>query len=169
MQQPINKGLANDYRTTLGVSDAPSFIETEIPVTPVAVINNGLPRPSSNQKFRYVTINTGVDLRQFQVSTASSTTRIYYLGYCLATTAAVAQVWEIFDATSGANPALADNTAYNDNLGNIQKISIPAALTTLVNYLPLPLEVKNGIRVQQNAAVGADAILIIFFLEESVN
>jgi hypothetical protein len=168
MIQPINRTVANDYRQALGVADAPQMIDTEIPITPVLLVNNSFPKPSTSQKLKYFTVGIHTALTSYQIATASSTTKIYFIGIKVINGGAVALNPAVFDGTSGNSPAIAANTTYADGAGLLANPICPATNGTQdETILPLPVQVNNGIRLTMGGAAQA-GVVIIYYIEEIV-
>jgi len=159
---PTDKYLMADYREILGTPDAPQMIDTENPIIPVALVNNGLPRPNSKQeikKYNVSKINTTVDV---QVATASSTKRLFYIGAHVRVDALGVNTCVVFDATSGTGSCSDANT---DLL--VPGVVANTILSTLYT-MNLPIECKKGIRVSIIAAAGQNVSVDVFYMEESL-
>lgn len=152
MINPIDKGIAQDYRNTMFTSGAPQNIDTDIAVIPVAVINQGLPKPTSKQlMYKYNFVNTTADA---QVITRGSNQRVYYLGCQINMGAGCTTV--IFDGTSG--------TGAQTNGDTVTLIRMDGAVQ-MGYFPPLPIECVNGIRISVTAA--ANARITVFYVVES--
>lgn len=158
---PINKYLSNDYRTVLRVPDSPQDINTEIPVTPVVVVNNGLPRPTTSQRIRtYTFTGTGASTTYAQIATPSATTKIYFLGV-VTILGGVGCVFSVYDATTGAPSTTTGGTANFVRYQNIGATSNEATFT------PLPVECVTGLRAEDISG-GSVNLSVIYYLEETV-
>lgn len=165
VNQPINKFIAEDYRRTLNTSDSPSFIDTEVPVAPVAVINNRLPVANANQRLRVAGVYSDGTTRYLQIATASSTIKVHFLGMQYYCNAAVAANMIIWDATSGTPPAITAGAVSYDENAYFCQIGASAVGQNGSVFVPLPKEVTSGIRVQLG---GAGQLLygFIYWIEE---
>lgn len=170
MNTPVKASIQNDFKQELGCQSAPAFFNNETPLTPVAVIagNIGISKPRSNQKLKYTTVRVGNASTQYQIATASSTKRVYFLGMFYCNNAAVAANLTVYDATTGATPTVNTNTSYADELGFIMNLISTATVNDKSGqFLPYPLEIKQGIRAQGGGA-GQDNTYTIYFLEEEI-
>lgn len=170
--QSISKWLASDYRDTLKAAKAPSSIDLDAPIVPVAVVNLGLPRARSNQRLRYTTVrisSAGND-SAFQVATASSILAIFYIGARVVNSAAVAAQGTIYDATSGNSPTLTLNNVNNENLGFLAHFALPATVGNEQLVIPsLPIKCISGIRFYiASAPASSQAEFTIWWLEEDL-
>lgn len=169
---PINKYIAQDYRSTLTTSGAPQNIDSDVPITPVVVINQGLPKPNSKQILRYYTYRGNAAAGYVQVVTKNSNTRIYLVSVdAEQRTTGTNSTCTVFDAASGNIPTINVNTAgYLDELGDIFNFVTAVASTKHQKgeTYPLPIEVKYGIRlyVDSNAA---DMLVTLKYIEEIIN
>lgn len=171
MPDPLKPSIMQDFRDALGTNGSPSFFDSNTPPVPVAIIagNVGYPRPRSNQRLRYTTIRTDATNRQFQVATASATTKIYYVGLQYNNNAAVVATATVWDGNSGSPPSLSGGTAYQEDAGYITNfVSEGTLYAKLSAYLPYPMEMKYGIRVS-GGGVGQDLQVTILYIEETVN
>lgn len=169
MQDPLKASTMNDFRNALGINTSPSFYETT-PITPVAIIggNLGLPKPKSNQRLRYTTINAGGTNTEFQVATPTSTTTISYLGFSVSNFAAFSGSFVVYDGSSGTYPTLSANTSYPDDLGVLSLFVFPATVGYNFNlFQTLPAKVKKGLRINAGGA-SQSFIIVVWYLEEDI-
>jgi len=167
---PISADIQSAYRQAFKAQVAPAVFDTETPLTPVALVggNLGLPRPLSNQKLRYSAINASAANTNFQLSTASSSLRVYFLYAISFQFAAVASGAIVFDATSGSGSAPGANSNTLDDAGYLVQLSLPATIGSYADTkLPLPVELKNGLRINAGAA-GVSNLIYVFWIEENV-
>lgn len=156
--EPINKYLGQDYRTTLGTSSSPPFIETEQPVTPVVDILRGLPKPNAKQslKFQFSTATNAI-VSGTQLATPTSKLRIYYLGCIFSVSGSAGIELRVGDATTGDIDQTLNNTeclTQQYSAGNYM--------------LPLPTECKKGLRYYLSGNNVATAVRCVFFWIEEI-
>lgn len=163
---PISKFIAEDYRQTLGTNDAPSFIDTETPIIPVAVVNQQLPKPNSKQKLKYGFACITAAATTLQIATRTATTKIYFLGFDAYSGNATSQTFVIYDATSGTGPSFSNNTIYTDESGLLADFTFASASATLINHLPLPVELKQGLRITGGAT--SSCYFVFWYIEEQI-
>lgn len=162
MIQPIRKSVMSDYRYSMGTADCPQFLDTEQPITPVAVVNQGLPIPKASQEVKTI-FYSKTSTAQVQVSTVSSNQRVWLLGWELTSngTTSASDIW-LFDATSGT-PTVADGSL-------LIKGRILSGVSVEKRHMyPLPIEFKSGLRIDINCAGATpENRLIIYYCEESL-
>jgi len=155
VQVPVDKYLAEDYRQVLRTVDAPQNINTEVPITPAVIVNQGLPRPNSKQILRYTTVVNGAGNNSDQIATPNSTTNIYFLG-CLINSGAVN--FCVWDGTSGDRTSLTDGQTTNFYYGSY------GGTTNVIDFVPFPVKATSGIRV---TTTGVSSV-IVYYIEEIV-
>ena len=147
------------------VAGSPSFVDDQIPVTPVSIVggNIGLPKPRANQRTRYAyRIALHADT-YYQIATNSSTKQYYYVGVIAScSAAAVAHTDFVFDAASGNTPA-----SDTDEIMLYERNFIANSGDTAV--LPIPLKMTNGIRLRLgDAGAAMNAWAIVVYIEEDI-
>lgn len=162
--EPVDKNIANDYRKTMGTSGSPSFIDSDLPITPVAIINNGLPVQSTKQRLKTATVQEGTT-GQTTIATATAKMNIYFLGVHYRIQGTGGFSMQIYDATSGASPALS-TTPRSDHF-IIFAGNFAAAADGGTHFLPMPIKANTGIRVQTALTTG-NPEYTIYYLEEDV-
>jgi len=153
---PISKYVAEDYRQSLNISDAPSFVDTELAVLPVIDIQKGFPRPNSRQTIKTMMLSKG-GAADTQIVTRTSSTNVYFIGI-------VAQVL----ATGGLNvgDATSGSLVNTDGATNQLLAASVSANTYIEFFAPLPVKLLNGLRVSNSGAVGF--IGILYYMEELI-
>lgn len=167
MHTPADKYLLQDYRDDLRVVDAPQWIDTDVHIVPVKAIGTGIPKPSARQRLITYMYNVNTTLTDTTISSVSSTKSVYLLGVTVLQAAATVANIYIFDATSGAAPSQpAVNTGANNTY--VLMVSAPATAGTFVQeWLPYPLKVINGLRLDAGGA-GQSALVMVYYIEEVV-
>jgi len=162
MIQPTDKYIMQDYRASLGTNDAPQMINTENPITPVAVINNGLRTPKSNQSIKLYSLSKGAGTDStVQISTVSSSKRVFILGYT-SLRQGVDTTFTVKDLSSGAGIGIAD--------ADTDTFLFMTGIGHLTHYnFPIPLECKQGIRLRAVSSGATLPIIVIHFMEEDRN
>lgn len=169
MEVPINKYLGNDYREVLGTPDSPSYIDTKVPIMPVApmTIGKGFPSPKSNQVLRvYYTKNTSSEVNT-AIATPSDSLRYYFIG-CIMTSdggSANANDTQVNDSTTSGFI----NTAGSTEVLAQKTIKASAVLDANI-FPPYPILIQKQLRVHlgNNGVTGAKYI-IVYYLEERIN
>jgi hypothetical protein len=165
----IDPNLANDYRKVLGIPDAPNMIEPNLAIQPVVVLNQGLPSPKSNQVQRTFTFRrTGTGAATFQIATPTNNKRILLQGITIMNNLAATSLTILFDASTGSSPSIASGSGYYDEAGVFDFYGCGAAISCRDKFFPMPLVVKQGLRIEINAYAGSDVYGVVYFLEESI-
>lgn len=163
MIQPTNKYFMEDYRRVLGTNDAPQMIDTQNPIIPVALINNGLPKPLTSQQIKLKSFNKGAShTSDNQIATVNANMRVYYLGYYHT---GLLDSFVIEDSISGT-------AVLTDGDTNILAEWQNGAGATNINdfvFLPLPIEVKQGIRLSIGTNAGGSSHITVIYIEELKN
>ncbi len=158
--QPTNKYLMRDYRLILGTNDAPQMIDTENPITPVAVINNNLPTPSSNQSMLKYTLSKGTSTdTTVQVSTATSNKNVYMIGFNSLRSGADT-TFAIVDDDTGA---IGLGDAATNTLFYVTGVS-----STSYFIFPLPIKCNRGIRLRATSGVTTNPAINVLYIEEEI-
>lgn len=170
MNVPIDKYLGQDYRVALRVPSSPSFIDTEVPITPIIDINKGLPRPNSKQIFHKSMVLISGAPADFNITTVTSSRKVFLLGVVTRqASATVAVNVNVYDASSGSVPTINNNTVMEDTGYIMQcwQLATAGAGTMEIVMLPLPSEINYGIRINAGA-VSASFFMFVYWIEEIV-
>jgi len=171
MFSPIRQYLQEDFRRETGAQDAPTIFDGDTPLAPVVIVggNIGIPKPRSNQVIHRSSIFVDATARTYQIASASSATKVYVLGIVGIQSSATNQNIVLWDATSGSQPALSAGVLYQDTSGDELVLIHQAVIgSTFTQFLPYPREMKNGIRVETSATVGASSHYFVYWIEENV-
>lgn len=158
---PIGKYISQDYRDTLQVPDAPQNINPDIPILPVAVVNNGLPRPQANQTiYTYYKSYTAADNNT--LITKGNDERLYLLGVAIINNSTVASsVFAIFDGSSGAKPASPNA------LIKYTAITLAAINNSFVSF-PIPIEFQIAIRTDCSTPTPGTVEFVLYYMVEKI-
>lgn len=155
---PTDKYIMEDYRRALGTNDAPQMINTEREITPVAVINGGLPRPNAKQRIKHYNYYNSGD-NTVQIASVTANLKIFYLGAVIGEGGGTAII--ITDTNTGVI-----NVA-DANITNLHYTSSASASPGDYKFLPLPVQCNTGIRLRVSSGVASTSV-IIYYLEEDV-
>lgn len=165
VQLPADKYLLQDYRDDLRTADAPQWLETEVPITPVKSIGAGFPKPNSKQIIKkYTAVKSTAGSAVTQVASVSASTKIYFLGafFTVTATAGSGSV-SINDSTSGS-PTLT-NGATNEFFG----FNGAAAAFANEYWIPAyPIPCIEGLRVNVTGPTTGTSACVVYYMEELV-
>lgn len=166
MKVPANKYLLEDYRRDMKTVDAPQEIDTQINILPVKNVGAGVPVPNSAQRLRYKVFSTDANATQNQIATVSAQYNYYFLGFWAQNGTANNQSLYIYDASSGAAPVFAAGNGYDDPYIFVAAVSGTTVAQDHTYFVPFPIKVTSGIRLQWGASAGASQNVIVFYIEE---
>jgi len=154
----ISPAVQQDYRRSLLAQESPSFLDSTLPIQPVADIRRGIPTPSTSQSLKsYAVIKAAAATTQTQIATVSSNERIFFIGVqqCDGNSD---QVW-IEDADTGALTPSDHSTIplYYFDSGQTNANGV-------LQMLPFPRECKRGIRVHNVRTGLTESKLIVYYL-----
>jgi hypothetical protein len=165
----VSRSIQQDFRDIVGVTSAPiDTIKTDI--LPVAVItgNLGLPKPKSNQRLRWTLVALGNSSTEYQLATATNTTKIYLVGFNMANFNATSGSFGLWDTTSAGILSISGNTAYQDQSAYLGFVNFGTATNERYNLiLPMPIEIKQGLRAFGGGA-GISCWVTVYYIEETV-
>lgn len=160
MVQALSPAVQQDFRKDLLVGKAPGFLQQDEDLSPVRVVGAGIPRPNAAQAIKTYHISRAAAATVYtQVATASSTTRIFYLGMLLGD-----GQWNVAESVY-AEDADTGNIAPSD-ASTVALDYFDNNVSTDARLLNHPRECKRGIRVRTVVGGATDHSVTIYYLEE---
>lgn len=155
--QALIPQLQADYRQELGVPQSPGFIQGG-PLAPVKLVGRGVERANNRQRIKsYIVSKNAITTDYVQIATVTSTTRIFFLGYCgqIQSTGS----FYLEDADTG-------NVGPSD--GSVVGLGYWVGTTISGVFNPIPRECLRGIRARMVNAAATTQVAIIYYMEEDI-
>lgn len=157
-----------DYRGDLSAPDAPSYLDTKLPLQPVKIVGAGIPKVAAKQRTVRAIVRIDATSRQYQIATNNSNTKYYFLGIVTSNNVAVLAGISVWDAISGTPslPSAGNATTDSDQLMYFSALAtIGDSKSSIYTF---PIETKYGIRMQAGGA-GVDCWALLVYIEERLD